>query len=99
MIMVLANRKLHKNRIIQMGAAFCVPVVVKDVINTNDMPTTNGSPLFKDWIPDKNAAIINRLEEKDAIILAKTNLDDFAAAVYGISSLTGAMKNPYDLTR
>lgn len=83
----------------ELGAAFCVPVVVKDVSNTNDMPTTNGSPLFKDWIPDKNAAIINRLEEKDAIILAKTNLDDFAAAVYGISSLTGAMKNPYDLTR
>ncbi|WP_158453675.1 amidase [Paenibacillus beijingensis] len=82
-----------------LGAAHCVPVVVKDVINTDDMPTTNGSELFKNWIPDSNATVINRLEEQGAIVLAKTNLDDFAAAVYGISSLKSAMKNPYDLTR
>ncbi|GGA26260.1 amidase family protein [Paenibacillus physcomitrellae] len=83
----------------ELGAAHCVPVVVKDVINTKEMPTTNGSELFKDWVPQSNATVINRLEQQGAIILAKTNLDDFAAAVYGISSLGGAIKNPYDLTR
>lgn len=79
--------------------AHCVPVVIKDVINTTEMPTTEGSELFKNWTPDNNATVISRLEKQGAIILAKTNLDDFAAAVYGISSLQGAMKNPYDLTR
>ncbi|MFD2617542.1 amidase [Terrilactibacillus laevilacticus] len=83
----------------KLGPAHCVPVVVKDVINTDDIPTTNGSKLFENWTPDKNATIINRLEAQGAIILAKTNLDDFAAAVYGISSLEGAIKNPYDLSR
>lgn len=82
-----------------MRAAQCVPVVVKDVINTKEMPTTNGSVLFKDWVPDSNATVIDRLEEQGAIILAKSNLDDFAASVYGISSLQGPMKNPYDLER
>lgn len=51
------------------------------------------------WMSLLSGTVINRLEDKGAIILAKTNLDDFAAAVYGISSLQGAMKNPYDLER
>lgn len=83
----------------ELGVAHCVPVVVKDNVNTVDMPTTNGSSLFENWIPGQNAAIIVALEEKGAIVLAKSNLDDFAAAVYGISSLRGEMKNPYDLER
>jgi len=79
--------------------ATCVPIVIKDVINTVKMPTTYGSPLFAEWVPPADATIVADLEGAGAIILAKTNLDDFAAAVYGISSITGAMKNPYDLAR
>jgi Asp-tRNA(Asn)/Glu-tRNA(Gln) amidotransferase A subunit family amidase len=79
--------------------AGCVPVVVKDVIDTADIRTTYGSALFADWTPATDATVITDLESHGAIVLAKTNLDDFAAAVYGISSLTGAMKNPYDLAR
>lgn len=79
--------------------AECLPVVVKDVVNTTEMPTTEGSKLFENWTPQKNATVIDSLEAKGAIVLAKTNLDDFAAAVYGISSLAGAIHNPYDLAR
>ena len=83
----------------RLGAAHCIPVVVKDVVNTDDMPTTQGSELFADWVPDSDATVVADLEAAGAIVLAKTNLDDFAAAVYGISSGSGAMHNPYDLDR
>jgi Asp-tRNA(Asn)/Glu-tRNA(Gln) amidotransferase A subunit family amidase len=79
--------------------AYCIPVVVKDVINTAAITTTYGSALFGTWVPEQDATIVDKLQAAGAIVLAKTNLDDFAAAVYGISSLAGAMKNPYDLTR
>ena len=79
--------------------ASCIPVVVKDVINTDDLPTTEGSALFDHWTPAENAGVVDDLENAGAIVLAKTNLDDFAAAVYGISSLAGPMHNPYDLQR
>ncbi|ARJ06168.1 amidase [Cnuibacter physcomitrellae] len=81
------------------GAAPCIPVVVKDVIDTTSTVTTYGSPLFAEWTPPADAAVVSDLEEAGAIVLAKTNLDDFAAAVYGISSITGAMRNPYDTAR
>jgi Asp-tRNA(Asn)/Glu-tRNA(Gln) amidotransferase A subunit family amidase len=79
--------------------AQCVPVVLKDVINTDDLPTTGGSLLFAHWVPPKDATVTAKLRAAGAIILAKSNLDDFAAAVYGISSIKGAMHNPYSLDR
>ncbi|MDB5817812.1 MAG: hypothetical protein JWQ11_1452 [Rhizobacter sp.] len=75
--------------------AHCLPVVVKDNIDTVDMPTTGGSPLFAGWRPSKDAALVARLRQAGAIIVAKANLDDFAASVYGISSIGGAVHNPY----
>jgi Asp-tRNA(Asn)/Glu-tRNA(Gln) amidotransferase A subunit family amidase len=78
-----------------LGSAHCLPVVVKDNIDTVAMPTTGGSPLFAGWHPPKDAAVVARLRRAGAIIVGKANLDDFAAAVYGISSIVGATRNPY----
>lgn len=79
--------------------AHCVPVVLKDNIDTAELPTTGGSPLFVDWVPREDATVTARLRQAGAIILGKGNLDDFAAAVYGVSSLEGAMRNPYATER
>lgn len=83
----------------ELRAAHCIPVLLKDIVNTDDMPTTNGSQLFAEWVPEADATVVDLLEDRGVVVLGKTNLDDFAAAVYGISSLAGAMRNPYDLER
>lgn len=82
-----------------MGRGHCVPVVVKDVVDTADATTTYGSSLFADWLPEDDAEVVARMEAEGVVVLAKTNLDDFAAAVYGISSVDGPMRNPYDPAR
>ena len=82
-----------------LGPAHCLPVVVKDNIETGQVRTTFGTPLFSSWTPAEDAPIVGDLRRKGAVVLAKGNLDDFAASVYGTSSIDGDMHNPYDGTR
>ncbi len=76
------------------GRLHCIPVLVKDAVNTDFMPTTYGSVLFKDFVPRKTATIINRLQAAGAIILAKTNMGEFARGYSG--SAFGDCHNAYD---
>jgi amidase len=82
-----------------LGTAACVPVVVKDNIETEEVRTTFGSPLFADWTPAHDAPVVAQMRRQGAIVLAKGNLDDFAASVFGYSTIAGFIKNPYDTTR
>jgi Asp-tRNA(Asn)/Glu-tRNA(Gln) amidotransferase A subunit family amidase len=79
------------------GALHCVPVVIKDQIETKDMPTTFGSALFKDFVPTRDATVVQRLRAAGAIILAKTTMGEFAA--WHVSSAAGIIRNAYDPTR
>jgi amidase len=81
------------------GALHGVPVLVKDNIETEEMPTTAGSLSLADFRPGKDADLVRRLKEAGAIILAKTNLHEFAIWGETISSIKGQTLNPYDLTR
>ncbi len=81
------------------GPLHGVPIVIKDNYDTADMPTTNGSEALKSFQPREDATIVTRLRAAGAIILAKTNLHEYAAGVTTISSLGGQTRNPYDLTR
>ncbi len=76
------------------GRLHCIPVLVKDAVNTDFMPTTYGSALFKNFVPNENATIINRLQADGAIILAKTNMGEFARGYSG--SAFGDCHNAYD---
>jgi Asp-tRNA(Asn)/Glu-tRNA(Gln) amidotransferase A subunit family amidase len=76
------------------GRLHCIPVLVKDQVNTNFMPTTYGSALFKDFVPRENATIIERMRAAGAIILAKTNMGEFARSYSG--SAFGDCHNAYD---
>ena len=75
-----------------------IPVVVKDLLDTHDMPTSGGFlPLAKSQ-PWRDAFVVDRLRKAGAIILAKTNQSDwFGKAEFGASSLAGQVQNPYKL--
>jgi len=76
-------------------------VVVKDVFDTVDMPTTGGYLPLKDVKPSKDAFIVKKLREAGVIILGKTNQSDWYAAppLLASSTIGGNTLNPYDLTR
>ena len=80
-----------------LGSLHCVPVLLKDQIETKDMPTTYGSALFKDFTPQRDATAVERLEAAGAIIIAKTTMGEFAARYVG--SGFGIVRNAYDPTR
>ncbi len=79
------------------GPLHCVPVLVKDQIETRAMPTTYGSAIFRDFVPQRDATTVQRLEAAGAIILAKTTMGEFAQRYVG--SASGIIRNAYDPTR
>ena len=79
------------------GPLHCVTVLVKDQVETKDMPTTYGSALFLDFVPRRDATIVNRMKEAGAIILGKATMGEFASSYVG--SAFGICRNVYDLTR
>ncbi|MFC4249443.1 amidase [Natribaculum luteum] len=81
------------------GPLHGVPVLVKDQAETAGITTTFGSEAFDDYVPERNATIVTNLEEAGAIVLAKTNLPDWASSWFGTSSVIGRTKNPYALDR
>ncbi|CAM3586368.1 amidase family protein [Marinicrinis lubricantis] len=76
-----------------------IPVIVKDNYDTADMETTAGCLCLDDSLPPDDAFQIKKLKEAGAIILAKSNLSEFAFSFLTNSSMGGQTLNPYDLTR
>ena len=75
-----------------------IPVIVKDNYETKDLQTTAGSAALKGFVPAKDAFQVKRLREAGAIILAKSNMGEWAFSPYEtVSSILGVTKNPYDL--
>jgi amidase len=81
------------------GSLHGIPVLLKDNVNTKDMPTTGGSLSLAGYQPASDAAIAQKLRSAGAIILAKVNLHEFAIWGETVSSIRGQTLNPYDLTR
>ncbi|WP_256205034.1 amidase family protein [Aeropyrum camini] len=76
-----------------------VVVGVKDNISTSFLPTTAGSRMLDGYIPPFNATVVERLLSEGAIIIGKTNLDEFAMGSTGEFSAFGPTRNPWDLSR
>src|SRR5437879_3203194 len=84
---------------VDLGALHGIPVAVKDVFETKGVRTTCGSKLFKDFVPDRGAAVVELLDATGAIMIGKTGMHELA---YGISSNNphfGAVRNPWDPER
>ena len=81
------------------GPLHGIPVLLKDNVNTKDMPTTGGSKSLEGYVPPFDAAIAKKLRDAGAILLAKVNLHEFAVWGESVSSILGQTLNPYDLTR
>src|SRR5687767_8761019 len=75
-----------------------IPIVLKDNIDTADMPTTGGSVMLEGSVPPDDAFVVKKLRAAGAVIIAKVNLSEFASAA-AKSSLGGQILNPHDPTR
>jgi aspartyl-tRNA(Asn)/glutamyl-tRNA(Gln) amidotransferase subunit A len=82
-----------------LGPLAGVPLALKDVFTTIDMPTTCGSKILAGWQPPYDATITTRLREAGVVILGKTNMDEFAMGSSTENSAFGPSHNPWDLAR
>jgi aspartyl-tRNA(Asn)/glutamyl-tRNA(Gln) amidotransferase subunit A len=81
------------------GPLHGVPVAVKDVFHMNGVRTTGGSKLFADFIPNYDAAVVERLRQAGAVIVGKTNMHELAFGITSNNPHFGAVHNPWDLER
>jgi aspartyl-tRNA(Asn)/glutamyl-tRNA(Gln) amidotransferase subunit A len=82
-----------------LGPLAGVPIAVKDVLCTQDMPTTAGSKILEGWVPPYDATPVAKLRAAGLVPLGKTNMDEFAMGSTTEFSAYGPTRNPWDLDR
>jgi aspartyl-tRNA(Asn)/glutamyl-tRNA(Gln) amidotransferase subunit A len=82
-----------------LGPLAGVPVAIKDLLCVCGRPTTCGSKILRNFIPPYDAHVITRLRHADAVLLGKTNLDEFAMGSSTENSAYQVTRNPWDLER
>ncbi len=81
------------------GPLHGVPVGLKDIIYTNGVRTTMGSQIFRNYVADHDATVVEKLKEAGAVVVGKLNTHQFAYGPTGDRSYFGPVKNPYDGTK
>ena len=81
------------------GPLHGLPISHKDLVLTEGIRTTFGSPIFKDFVPEQDALIVERLKRAGAITIGKTNTPEFGAGSQTFNEVFGATLNPYDTAK
>ena len=81
------------------GPLFGLPIAHKDLNETEGLRTTMGSPLLRDWVPDKDCLVVERLRRAGAITVGKTNVPEFGLGSQTFNEVFGETLNPYDTTK
>ncbi|MBT5252597.1 MAG: amidase, partial [Chloroflexi bacterium] len=80
-----------------MGPLYGLPIAIKDLQNTKGILTTQGSLIYKDFVPESDALIVERVKKAGAIVIGKSNTPEFGAGSQTFNAVFGSTKNPYDV--
>lgn len=82
-----------------LGPLHGLPVAHKDLQNTRGIRTTYGSPIYRDYVPDTDSLVVERIKRAGAITIGKTNVPEFGAGSQTFNPVFGATRNPYDTSK
>jgi amidase len=80
----------------ELGPLHGFPFAIKDLVDTEGIRTTYGSPIYRDYIPTTDALLVERIRSAGAIIIGKTNTPEFGAGSQTYNEVFGVTCNPYD---
>jgi amidase len=83
----------------EIGPLHGLPIAHKDTTDTKGIRTTYGSPIYRDFVPEANALIVDRIQRAGAIPIGKTNVPEFGAGSQTFNTIFGVTRNPYDLSK
>lgn len=83
----------------EVGPLAGVPLALKDLFTTRDIPTTCGSRILEGWRPPYDSTVVHRLRQAGVVVLGKTNMDEFAMGSSTENSAFGPSRNPWALDR
>jgi aspartyl-tRNA(Asn)/glutamyl-tRNA(Gln) amidotransferase subunit A len=91
------DQKFRENK--PVGILHGIPIALKDNLDTSDIRTTAGTKILADWLPNRDAHVVEKLKNEGAIIIGKNNMCELATDTLTHNPHFGAAHNPYDFAR
>jgi amidase len=103
-VLCFDRARAHADRLMQRppaerGALAGMPVPIKDLVDVAGVRSTQGSPIFKDKIPEKSDILVEHLEAEGGIVYAMSNTPEFGAGANTFNEVYGATRNPWNTSR